>query len=95
MTKQLNIYFKCYELLPMYLTQVSCTEWALSVMTESQINWLGRHNWGIEFVRPMSKDIYLQGSYNRYFCVAVELKSGRELITAQLLFSDAHLEIVE
>ena len=60
-------------------------------MNDSQINWIGRRNWSIEFVKPLIND----SQYNLDFSVAVELVSDRDLCYSQLLFADAHLEISE
>lgn len=92
--KTLHIYLKKQFLLPMYLTENSAMEWSLAHMDDSQIYWLSRHNWNIEFVKPLVYNLLSDSPYNYQFSVAVELKSERDLDYARLLFSDSYLEIV-
>lgn len=79
----------------MYLTQNSAMEWSLAHMNASQIHWLGRHNWNIEFVKPLVYSLLSDSPYNYQFSVSVDLESDRDLDFAQLLFSDSYLEIAE
>ncbi len=77
----------------MYLSQLTAMEWALDNMTETQIQWLARRNWYIDF----AKHVFATGDdlINYHFFIAAELKDSKDLSFAQLLFSDADLAVVE
>lgn len=92
---QLHVYLRKNQLLPMYLTQATATEWSLKHLNESQINWLGRRNWEISFLKPQVYNLLSDSPINYQFCLVADVQSSSDLSFAQLLFSDCYLEVSE
>jgi hypothetical protein len=92
---KLCIYLPKRQLLPMFLTNLTAMQWAIDNMNATQIKWLSQRDWDISTKHKPNNLLEIKNHPWVYeFCIFTNIKNERDLMFAQLIFSDCRLETV-